>query len=412
MAGVGVVSAEQTTDRATTSDTYTDIIDASISSGSFQTSTTYLILAGAIFTGPNGTISYMDVTNDSDSAIAPAESIVEVRGASDGEPHLFAFEFTQGGSAVGVKLRFHTTGAVSITSVTSWIIAIPISGFAAADYSKNEDDDVASPVAVPTTATAFATTTFAATTDSWLAIAYAQYDVNATSANLVFSLDRTGTASETVTNSFEGENVSERRGTFIIWADVLSAVSNTFSVELNTDGGATSDFDHVFSGIYLINLNNIFKDVSTERTTGATAALTTTFAQVQTLSHAVTVDSDQIVLGYCQSDLVSHTASFGLRFQENNSTTFPTGIDASPGLNITSRDATDVVPISLMAVRSMAASGSPFAIDMDGADDRQTTNTVEQRCLVVFSNEAAAAAGLGSVYPGRNHPSRNVSLRL
>lgn len=409
MAAVGVLSAEQTTDRTTTSNTYADITDASIASGSFQANTTYLILAGAIFGGANGTVSYMDLTNASGTSIAPAESIAETRGSSDGEPHFFAFEFAQGGTPVGIKLRFHTTGGVSITSFSSWIIAIPVGDFAGADYSKNEDDDSGAPVDVPTSPTAFASTTFTGTTDTWLAVAYVLCDVNTTSQKLVFALDRTGSASETITNQREGEIGSERRGSIIIWADILTAVSNTFSVEINTDG-ATTDFDHVFSGIYLINLE-IFKDASFARTTGATSALTSTPAEVQTLSHAVTVDGDQIILGYAQSDIVNHTATIGLRFQEDNTTTLPTGIDDA-ALGSTSRTATDIIPLALMSVRNMLASGSPFTIDMDAADDRQTTNPVDNRCLVVFSDEAAAAAGLGPVYPGRNHPSKNVLLRL
>lgn len=412
MAGVGVLSVEQTTDRATTSNTYADITDASIGSGSFSADTTYLILAGAIFGGANGTVSYMDLTNASGTSITPAESIAETRGSSDGEPHFFAFEFAQGGSPVGIKLRFHTTGGVSITSLSSWIIAIPVTGFAGADYSSNEDDDSGTPVAVPTSTTAFATTTFTGTTDTWLAVAYVLYDVNTTSQKLVFALDRTGSASETITNQREGENTAERRGSYIIWADTLTAVSNTFAVKISTDGGADTDFDHVFSGIYLINLDNIFKDVSFARTIGATSALTSAFAQAQTLAHAVTVDGDQIILGSAQSDIVNHTATIGLRFQEDDTTTLPPGIDAA-ALGSTSRAATDIIPLVLMSVRNMLASGSPFTIDMDAADDRQTTNPVEQRCLVVFSDEAAAAAaGLGPAYPGRNHPSKNILLRL
>lgn len=403
MAAVGIVSVEQTTDRSTTSNTYVDITDASIASGSFQANTTYLILAGAIVTGANGTITYVDVTNASDTSIAPAESIAETRGSSDGEPHFFAFEFAQGGSPVGIKLRFHTTSGVSITSVTSWIIAIPVTGFAGADYSKNEDDDSGAPVDVPTSTTAFATTTFTGTTDTWLAIAYVLYDVNTTSQKLVFALDRTGSASETITNQREGEATSERRGSIIVWADTLTAVSNTFSVKINTDG-ADTDFDHIFSGIYLLNLDELFADVSFARTTGATSALTSTFAQAQTLAHAVTVDGDQIILGYAQSDVVTHQASFGLRFQEDNTTTLPTGIDDA-ALNSASRDATDIIPLALMSVRNMLASGSPFTIDMDAADDRQTTNPVDNRCLVVFSDEAAAGgaeytqAAAGAITP-------------
>lgn len=412
MAAVGVLSAEQTTDRSTTSDTYTDITDASIGSGSFAADTTYLILAGVVMVGVSDTITYVDVTNDSDTSIAPAEAIAELRGTGDGEPFLFAFEFAQGGTPVGVKLRFHTTASASITSVTSWIIAIPVGDFAGADYSSDEDDDTGAVVDVPTSSTAFASTTFTATTDTWLAIAYCLYDVNTSSANLIFALDRTGTASETITSGREGEHVDDRRGSFIIWADALSAVSNTFAVKVNTDGGDTADFDHVFSGIYLVNLDNIFKDVSFARTTGVTSALTSTFAEMQTVSHAVTADGDQIVLGYAQSDIVTHTGSIGLRFQEDDTTTFPDGIDVD-ALNTVTRDATDVLPISLMAVRSMLASGSPFMVDMDAADGRQTVNPAEHRCLVVFSDEeAAAAAGLGPAYPGRNHPSKNVLLRL
>ncbi|KKL24150.1 hypothetical protein LCGC14_2418200 [marine sediment metagenome] len=394
MAGVGVLSVEQTTDRTTTSNTYADITDASIASGSFQADTTYLILAGAIFGGANGTISYMDLTNASGTSITPAESIAETRGASDGEPHFFAFEFAQGGTPVGLKLRFHTTGGVSITSLSSWIIAIPVGDFAGADYSKNEDDDSGAPVAVPTSTTAFATTTFTGTTDIWLAIAYVLYDVNTTSKKLVFALDRTGSASETITNQREGENAVERRGSYIIWADTLTAVSNTFAVKISTDG-VTTDFDHVFSGIYLLNLNELFADASFARTTGATSALTSTFAQVQTLAHAVTADGAQIILGYAQSDIVNHTATIGLRFQEDNTTTLPTGIDAA-ALGSTSRDVTDIIPLALMSVRNMLVSGSTFTIDMDAADDRQTTNPLDNRCLVVFSDEAAPAADAGN----------------
>ncbi|KKK73488.1 hypothetical protein LCGC14_2893340, partial [marine sediment metagenome] len=93
---------------------------------------------------------------------------------------------------------------------------------------------------------------------------------------------------------------------------------------------------------------------------------------------------------YAQSDIVNHTATIGLRFQEDNTTTLPTGIDAA-ALGSTSRDVTDIIPLALMSVRSMLASGSPFTIDMDAADDRQTTNPLDNRCLVVFSDEAALA---------------------
>ena len=62
MAGVGVLSVQQTTDRSTTSNTYADITDASIASGSFQANTTYLILVGAVFGGANGTIYTFTIT--------------------------------------------------------------------------------------------------------------------------------------------------------------------------------------------------------------------------------------------------------------------------------------------------------------------------------------------------------------
>ncbi len=399
MTSVGIKSAEQTTDFIYSADTaFQDVTAAAIASGDFVGSKKYLILANFHLHTESSSVlqGARVVRSDTGADIGPAEYVKEPYEEGTFTP-TFVFEYTQPATPHGIKLQVKTyTGGTAINCRTSSLIAIPIGDFAAANYASNEDDDTGAPTALTTTAADFASVTFTGSTDVWMAIAVLYTTGNTTSGILKMQFDRTGSASENRVVQVEGEDTAEQPVWAYIWSGTLTAVSNTFKVQASCD--VNDDFDHVFSGIYLFNLTELFETVSASRDSANSGNITddntwATSTEMRTVSHNPATTGNQVVFGYGVGDMTgaSHRAVLGLRFQEGGAT-FPTGSDASdtlPGYQSFDAGNADQLPACIMAVKSMTTGAK--TIDLDATAGLESLLQVADRCLIVFSDESAAA---------------------
>ncbi len=400
MTSIGIKSAEQTTDFIYSTDTaFQDVTAAEITSGNFIGNKKYLILANFHLQTESSTVHQgaRVVRSDTDADIGPAEYVKEPYEEGTFTP-TFVFEYTQPATPHGIKLQVKTyTGGTAINCRTSSLIAIPVEDFAAANYASNEDDDTGAPTALTTSAADFASVTFTGTTDVWVAIAVLYATGNTTSGILKMQFDRTGSASENRTIQVEGEDVDEKPVWAYIWSGTLTAVSNTFKVQASCD--VNDDFDHVFSGIYLFNLTELFETVSASRDSANSGNITSdntwaTSTEMRTVSHNPATSGDQIVFGFGVGDMTvgaTHRAVFGQRFQQGG-TTFPVGSDASdtlPGYQSFDAGNAELLPSCIMAVKSMTTGAK--TIDLDATANLDSLLQVSDRCLIVFSDEAASA---------------------
>jgi len=215
---------------------------------------------------------------------------------------------------------------------------------------------------------------------------------------------RSGTVSQTIDHSMEPEvGASSDICAIPIFVpmDDLSAVSNTFKWQVGNEVDS-NHATHLFSSMAIINLTALFESVSMNSTTGAGSALTSTMAEVQSIArHAVATTGNQLIIGQIRRDVVTNVSSVNLRLQEDNTTTFPTGVETG-SLGWGSHDALDEIADHIIGVISLTAGGGDqtdgdYLIDMDAADFRQTDAVPSFRRLVAFSFEAAAAGDTSDV---------------
>ena len=402
MSSVDMLSAKSTSDVNITSDdpTWTDI--ATIDKSAFTTGDKqYLILVYAVALYQNSEDYTLRVEDGAGSELSKQKQVWQGRASDDCQNLSFAFLYTQPSTPTDVVLQgARSTGTGTLVVKGSAIWAFPVADFAAAHYVSNEDNDVGAETDISTTEASFATIALTTNaTDKFLAIGHITYNVKIGERFLNFELSVTSTTlgEETVAAKVNGDDTTEVKSGTMLWVSDggLFAESTTLTIKASAESG-TTDWSHIFSGVYFLNLSQLFNSVTVAKTAANTANIGgstdwTTFTEAQSLSHTPSIEEKQFVMGYVGNDVQVHTSSTGMRFQEDGADIVTGMEDAVQGQQSQAID--DIYPLINLADKSMADEAQ--AIDMDVANRRVANSVqVKDRMLIAFSLEAKAAGGI------------------
>jgi len=397
-----IQSVQVSTNRDTTSSTFADVAGNKIDAVNFTGSKKYLIIAYQNSSGDSNTVESIWVVRSDSGDLSPYEITIEERGTLSrtdrNQTSGWVFEYTQPSTPTLVKTQFkNSDDSTIVRSNEAGILAIPVGDLDAADFKFNEVNNVSSPVALTTSLVTKADTgEFTGTTDIWLVIACAAWDVNATNTDTGFVLQRTGSASETLTFSREGEATNERESHIVCWVGTLTTATNhRFFIQMNDSG---PDNDHVYSSVAAINLSKLSRDVSQTRTAGATATLNNSASwasasptQLNSLTHTPTNTGDQIVIALAGFDTNNHSASTGVRMKDDG-TTIPFNRDQQ-SMGAMSNDADDVRPYFFFDRRNMTNVAHTIIHEAFDDSTASGSSNARDRMVVAFSLEEPAVAG-------------------
>ena len=423
MAAIAHASAEQTTAQTHTGDTnWTDISGASIAAGSFVAEATYLLLASCQYGGNNssGHFGIRFVHGATPTAFAGAASRIEPASPTATERHTYFYmtKFTQPATAELVKLQFATLLDTSHTVVADTITIIAIRLDAdltdGVDFKYAEDDDTGASTAHTTSFAEFANIVWTPgnADDDWLIFGSVSWEVNDVLTNTLTHFRRgTNPASpddDAPEFSQEGEDNAGVRVTGMHRVFTLPASSQEFAVDMRDDSATDVD-NHLRSAVFALRLN-AFEDHGFQWSEGQVDP-GTGGSEIAAIDITPTQAGDFLLLGFAVQDAAGSGDSMAIRMTVDTTET-PTGVYSHTSAR--AYDATDENPMSIMAMRSFAASARDLDFD---AKEFTIGAVVEDRSFVALSMEVVAssatiAAAASAAPAAAEHPPDHTAAAI
>jgi len=385
----------ETTERTTTSTTYSDFTNNSIPATSFQANKKYLLVVSAVLrSSVNTTAARMQVVRgttvfaDSVQAVLPVVS-------TDRVTYCWWTVFTQPATAELVKAQISNSTSGNTTGVDHFkITAIKLSD----DLTENTDwmfAENATSTSLTTAGVNGASTgsfTPAVANDSWLVLTRSRNVVNSTTRSFGSRIVRSGEASST--GPFQQrEGRSTTLEAFVqtsMRVFSLGAAANTFTEQSFSVVANTGSRSH--SGVFCLNLNKLAARASAYADASILTLSSTDFATtVANISITPTVTGDVWTWGMFVLDYNSASWNGKMRLQINNTTNITSDVTADNYFCNTAPDAIDELAFHMQGIESLAAS-TAYSIDMDGsiADPPPTNSGARGRSLFAVTMELLA----------------------
>ena len=298
---------------------------------------------------------------------------------------------TQPGTAEAVKIQCQPSGTAAHTA-DAWLVAIPVGGL-----TENTDFHWAEVTADQTIPTAWDTSGAAVTftpngTDTYLVMACSINDPTIATQSSEFGI-RLDSGTPDAILILEGEDATnERRGDFAMWTYTPSNASHTFRAVYQATAGAQTNAI-LRSAIFALRLNIFDQFVVDQNAAEITLGTGGTFTNIAGVDPTPDVTGPWVLLGSARGDVGSLGEGMKTRMQVNPSggglVSRPNYGDDGPGTF--GPDARDEQPVFLSAVETLS-SGAAREVNLD-ATASVGAIPAEDRCLVVFSVELAAAGG-------------------
>lgn len=361
-----------------------------IASGSLTADDTYMLIGGARIGGNNTTNVTHAAVHAGGTIIADTEIGQEAKSASTTvlDNYGFVDQYVVPSTPVALEWYLEDTGGNGTAGGNSWwLIAINVSDLDSDHYAYAEDGTAADHTASMADR---ASVTLSNTTsgDNIAVFASAQIDVNDTSNSYEIDLLEASTSMLGSVVKREGEDTSERRQHLIIQRFVATGSSHTFKIQTRDDYTGTQHA-YVRSGIWALNLTELFETHAVAEDATHTVSSTGAFEQALTMNYTPSTTGNVFVFGCTNHVGLAAFREAWIRVQKDNgaNSVFASMDDGESHV----ADGVDNLTISLGAVISGTAS-TAMTLDFDVRDDSTTFDPFEDTTLIAFSAEKKAAA--------------------
>jgi hypothetical protein len=378
-----------TTRQTSTSTSFVDVTNGSISSASFVTDAKYLISVTAQLDGSSAAVNTAAQTLHGTTAFTDSVWSNQTNTATTNKILYAWWTVWTAVSGEGIKLQFKNQAAATAGIDNVTLVAIKIS-----DLTENTDwkyQEVNAVTALVTTGDSTANNaivTVIPTTagHDWLCLTKSRITGTNIAASTGSRIVRSGEASSTGPFvQVEGEDATNDSQVYTL-ARVfnLGAASNTFTEK--GFAAQSNNGNRQTSAVFILNLNKFRNHANAYSDASVTALSTTAYAtQASTASITPSVTGDVWAYAFMTFDSNSAGNNFKARMQIDN-VDQPGGANAQTGDNYilqTSWDVTDELPFNIQTIDSLT-SGSAHPVDLD-ASESATTGTPGARAKGVFA---------------------------
>jgi hypothetical protein len=418
MAAATMLYAESVAATTAATTTYVDL--CSIPSTSFVAGKTYLILAsittmhGSAANEARVRLVHGAGTGADWGAGANIDFGMAFEGLNGTQEHEIQYMtvFTQPGTAETIKLQMASSSTTTVTNIASQIFALKLSD----DFVQNTDwfyNEFVTDYTGTATATSKASISITPpnTTDKWLIIGDATWDVVSITTPIGFELhDSAGVVLSSM--QVEGEDATnEFIHHSLVWTGSFpTTAARTLSVRPFNSGSSI----FLDSAVFALNLSKFQQNISFFDAAEVAPAASPTFTNIATGSVTPTVTGNWFYIAGFNNDVgATATDDLSVRLQDNNSGSFVTDPNTVSAPGIDNWDVTDEIPFQRFKMKSLT-SGALRTINMDATMIAGTTVRCEDRYLVGFSAELAGVTPRYSPPPNRRdgRHRRNPLIRM
>ncbi len=244
----------------TTTASYQDVAPATgdaISLTPAAGSTKYLVIAFAeVAVNSTSDDGFIRISGDSTIEAKSAHQ-QEMSGATRWEPYFFVHSFTSPATPVAIKMQAYAGGASQVSVDQAILVLIDLDDLGSSNYYEDINADSGTDFnAGPTESPPYTMATIAGsnlgTTDPWLVLGYARWNIGATNSNTEFALKGANDASTQSTlnrHSAEGEAPAEERIVGFIGRHKAVTSNVDLDIEVTEESNNTNGQD---GGSYLI----------------------------------------------------------------------------------------------------------------------------------------------------------------
>ena len=296
MASIGLIETTVSTEVASTSTSFTEVVESS----TLAKSTTYYVICHALVEGSNANQVFqwrlVDRSNAVSIVVANSTMKREVNAANKTQSYTFVGRFTSGTGTGGLAFEQLTPSGHTVRTQYLSMVILDLSNLESTDFFFANDTTTATHT---TTFADRATATVASPTsgDTFLVFGWISTNTDNASKNAEMRIEKTGgTTTTTPLISYEGEDLSEVLNWWMCRPYTMTADSTTWTIQSRDDSPTGTENEYAASNLLGIRLN-AFEKFDSGYTDIETLTTSTTWVELKSLSITPDTTGDVIAVG-------------------------------------------------------------------------------------------------------------------
>jgi len=382
MASIGLIETTVSTEVASTSTSFTEVVESS----ALAKSTTYYVICHALCEGDaNGKVfewRLVDRTN-SDTVLSNSTLKREMNAVDKTQSYAFVGRFTTGTGSGGIAFEQKAAETKTVRTQYLSMVILELSELDSSDYFYANDTTAASHTG---SFVDRATLTVSSPTsdDTYLMFAWVATDTNKVANNSEMQLEKTGGSTTTTPLiSYEGEDLTEVLSWWVTRPYTMTDDSTTWTIQTRDDDASGLVNEYLESTIFGLRLN-AFENFNSSYTDIETVTTSTTWVELKSLSITPDTTGDIVAVG----SSVFRPQSTNRRSYQRITVAGASKPNTAPEseFNASSNDGTDLLGMPQLTTFSGTAS-SASTVDLDVKKTASANIGWKQYALSLFTTE-------------------------